>query len=125
MSTAASSVDYGRKLLNGGLNGARNGSGEFLRGKPISSVVTTSARSAIGPAVLGTCLGILSGVFAGEKKSAGRAALFGLAGCALGFATGVAWKNRQFAASVAQGAAKNIGQLRQEHWMEKNSIAYA
>jgi hypothetical protein len=125
MSTTSSSVDYGRKLVSGGLNGARSGSGEFLKGKPIASVVTTSARSAICPAVLGTCLGILSGVFAGEKKSAGRAVLFGLGGCALGFSAGVAWKNRQLAASVAQGAAKNIGQVRQEHWMEKNSIAYA
>ena len=125
MSCAGSSVDYGRKLVNGGLDGARNGSDEFLKGKPLGSVATISVRSAICPAILGTLAGVISGALGGRKRSVNRAVLFGLAGCAVGFATGVAWKNRQLAASVAHGAAKNIGRVRNEHWMERNSIAYA
>jgi hypothetical protein len=125
MSCTGSSVDYGRKLVNGGLSGARNGSGEFLQGKRIATVMTASARSAICPAVVGTCIGILSSILQGPKKSTGRAMLFGVAGCAAGFAAGLAWKNRQLASSAAQGAAHNINRVRRERWMEQNSIAYA
>src|SRR5215831_13867053 len=125
MSSAASSVDYGRRLVNSGFNGAKNGSSEFLKGKPIAAVMTNSARGAVCPAVLGTLVGVVSGALGTGKRSLSRSLIFGFAGCAVGFAAGVAWKNRQLAAHVAQGAARSIGRVRQEHWMEQNSIAYA
>jgi hypothetical protein len=111
--------------VNSGLNGAKSGSDEFFKGKPVASLMTSSARSAVCPAVLGMLVGVFSAKVRNEKRSVNRSLVFGVAGCAVGFAAGVAWKNRQLAASVAQGAAKNIGRVRQEHWMEQNSIAYA
>jgi|SRR4051794_38115764 hypothetical protein len=125
MSSAGSAVDYGRKLVNEGLAGARNGSEQFLKGRRIGVVLTNSAEGAVCPAALGAMLGALGGLIGQPRKSTARALFFGMAGCAIGFGAGVAWQNRKLAANAAQGAAENIGRVRQEHWMERNSIAYA
>jgi len=45
---------------------------------------------------------------------------YGLLGCAIGLATGVAWKSRHLSKSVAGGAMKNIGKVRDEQWLSKN-----
>jgi hypothetical protein len=57
--------------------------------------------------------------------SAGRALAYGLLGGAIGFGVGVAWESRRLTASVASGALKNIGRVRDEHWFELNPIDYA
>jgi len=48
-----SSTDYGRKLLNSGLEGARSGEEEFLSGNPISPLLNESARHSVTAAALG------------------------------------------------------------------------
>jgi len=50
---------------------------------------------------------------------------FGLLGSAIGFGAGIAWQDRRLAASVARGALRNIGRVRDEHWLEGHPIDYA
>jgi hypothetical protein len=48
-----------------------------------------------------------------------------LLGGIAGLVAGVIWQERNLAVSVARGAMLKIGQARDEHWMERNSVAYA
>ena len=42
-----------------------------------------------------------------------------------GLTAGLAWKSRHLSASVASGAFKGIGKVRDEKWLTKNPINYA
>ncbi len=120
-----SSIDYGRKLVNSGLEGARNGEEEFLHGDRLTPFLNDSARNAWKPAVIGACLGGLAGCCASERKPGYRVLGFGLLGALLGFGAGLAWQSRGLGASMACDAWKNINRVRDEHWLEKNPIDYA
>jgi len=50
---------------------------------------------------------------------------FGLLGGAIGFGAGVVWQDRCLAASVARGALRNIGRVRDQHWLDRHPIDYA
>jgi hypothetical protein len=119
-----SEIDYGRRLMDSAVEGARRGEGEFLKGECLRPHLERSALHAITPTLVGVCLGWLSGSF--ENCRSRRKALFcALIGGALGFGAAVAWENRRMTASVASGAWKNISKTRDEHWFEKNPIDYA
>lgn len=120
-----SSVDYGRKLVDSALEGARNGEGEFAKEEPIVPYLNESARLALGPAVVGACLGVLGGFVGARGRSPVRALACGVLGGALGFGAGVLWESRDLGASIASGAWKNISKTRDEHWFEQNPIDYA
>jgi hypothetical protein len=51
--------------------------------------------------------------------------VFGLLGGAVGFGAGVVWKSRRLVASAANSALRNIGKVRDEHWLTKHPINYA
>ena len=116
-------ADYGRKLFNSGLEGARSGREAFLHGGSFAPFFGKSVRSAWKPAALGLCLGVLSG--RKHDKSPSRAVACGLLGGALGFGLGIAWQSRRLAASVLSAALGSIAKVRDEHWLEKNPIDYA
>lgn len=120
-----STADYGRKLLHGGREGAALGRESYLHGKHMTSFFNQSARTAVKPAVLGACIGLLSAYPANRNRSARRAFACGLLGCAVGFTVAVAWQSRRLAGSIASGAMKKIGRLRDEHWLERHPIDYA
>jgi len=120
-----SSVDYGRRLVDSAVVGARNGEGDFLKEESLAPYLGESVRLALAPALIGACLGVVSGYLANGRRSTTRALAGGLFGGALGFGAGVIWENRQLTASVASGAWKNISKTRDEHWFEKNPIDYA
>ena len=120
-----SNADYGRKLLNSGLEGARSGEEDFLCGKPITPFLSESARHAVTAAALGAGIGLLGGLSTNRHKSTVKAVACGLLGAALGFGASVAWEGRSLGASMVAGAWKNIGKVRDEHWLEKNPIDYA
>lgn len=101
-----SNIDYGRKLLNSGLRGARSGREAFLDGKPFSPFLAESARNALKPAVLGLCIGVLGSSQGIRHKSGDRVFAYGFVGGAI-------------------GALKNIGKVRDEHWLERYPIDYA
>jgi len=120
-----SEVEYGRKVLDSGLEGARSGREAFLNGRPLTPFLSESVRKALKPAALGTILGVVSGSRESRQRSAGRILTFGVLGGVIGFAAGVIWGSRRMVASVASGAAKNIGKVRDERWLERHPIDYA
>ncbi len=120
-----SEVEYGRRLLNSGLDGARWGREAFLHGGPLAGFVGESIRNAFEPAAIGACIGLLGSFSGSRNKSVGRALAFGLVGGVIGLGASLAWESRRLTASAAGEATRNINRVRDERWMEKHSIAYA
>jgi hypothetical protein len=119
------SVDYGQKVLNSGLEGARSGREAIFHGETLIPFLSESVRNALAPAAVGACIGVWSSYPGKGHKSIGKALLYGFLGGAIGFGAGVTWKNRRFVATVAADALKNIDKVREEHWLEKHPIDYA
>lgn len=122
---ARSEFEYGRKVLNSGVEGARTGRETFLNGRTLSPFLTEAARNALKPAGLGACVGMLSGYLGNEHSSIPKVLGFGFLGALMGFASGVAWESRDLTASAAGNALKNIGKVNDERWLEKHPIDYA
>jgi hypothetical protein len=120
-----SRVDYGRRLVDSAVEGARTGEDEFLKEEALAPHFERSARQALAPAVIGAYVGLLSASLRSRHRSATRALAYGFLGGAIGFGAGVIWENRQLTASVASGAWKHITTTRDQHWFEKNPIDYA
>jgi len=120
-----SSADYGRKLLDSGIEGARSGEEAFLDGEPLTPFLSDSVRSALKPAALGACIGVLGSCPGYRERSILRTLVYGLLGGAIGLGAGVVWESRRLTASVAESAFKNIGRVRDEHWLTKHPIDYA
>ncbi len=123
-----SEIEYGRKLLDSGIDGARTGRDTFLHGRPITPFVSDSARKALKPSVvgayLGMCLGALGSKSDEEEGSIAKILLLGLLGGAIGFGTAMAWESRELAESAASEALRNIHKVRDEHWVEKHPVAF-
>jgi hypothetical protein len=120
-----SNADYGRRLLDSGIEGARSGEEAFLNGKSLTPFLSESVRNALRPAAVGACLGLLGSRPGYREKSIARALVYGLLGGAIGLGAGVAWESRRLTASVADGAFRNMGRVRDEHWLTKHPIDYA
>jgi hypothetical protein len=120
-----SNTDYGRELVHSGIEGARSGGEAFLHGESLAPFLSESVRSALKPAALGVCIGVLGSYPAHRQKSVGRAMAYGLLGGVIGFGAAIAWASRCLTASVAGGAFENIGRVRDEHWLTKHPIDYA
>jgi hypothetical protein len=120
-----SQAEYGRELLHSGFEGARCGGEVFLHGEPLTPFLSESVRSALKPAALGACIGVLGSCPGSRQRSIGRALVYGLLGAAIGVGASVAWESRRLTASVAGGALKNIGRVRDEHWLTNHPIDYA
>jgi hypothetical protein len=120
-----SSIDYGRKLVSSGLEGAKTGEEEYLDGDELSPYLGDSARHAIAPGVIGICIGALTGYYANRRRSAWRAFGFGLLGGLLGFGASLAWESRGLGRCIVSDALKSINKVRDEHWLEKHPIDYA
>jgi hypothetical protein len=119
------SLDYGKKLLDSGLEGARTGEGEFLQGEPLAPFLEESARLALEPATIGVFLGVLGSCAGNGQRSTTRTLVYGLLGGAIGFGVGLAWSSRRLTASVAEQAFRSMNKVRDEHWLENNPIDYA
>lgn len=120
-----SNADYGRRLLDSGLEGARSGEEAFLNGKLLTPFLGESVRSALKPAALGACIGVLGSYAGYRQKSITRTLACGLLGGAIGLGAGLAWESRCLTASVAGSALRNIGRVRDEHWLARHPIDYA
>ena len=120
-----SSAEYGRRLLDSGIEGARSGQERFLDGKSLTPFLSESVRSALTPAVVGACIAVLGSYPSYRQKSVTRALAFGLLGGAIGLGAGLVWENRRFTATVAGSALRNIGRVRDERWLSKHPIDYA
>lgn len=120
-----SEVEYGRRVLNSGLEGVRSGQEAFLHGRPVSPFLRESFRKALVPAAVGACVAALSGCSNDSRRPVARIVASGLIGALIGFSVGVVWESRLLAASVAGGALARIDKVRDEHWLERNPIDYA
>ena len=120
-----SSADYGRELLHSGIDGARSGREAFLQGESLTPFLGDSVRSALMPAALGACIGLLGSCPGQRQKSIGRALAFGLLGSAIGLGAGVAWESRRLTASATRSALRGMGRVRDEHWLTRHPIDYA
>jgi hypothetical protein len=120
-----SNADYGRRLFNSGIEGARSGQEAFLNGKSLTPFLSESVRSALKPAALAACIGVLSSYPGYRQKSITRALAYGLLGGAIGLGAGLVWESRRLTASVAGSALRNIGRVRDERWLTKHPIDYA
>ena len=120
-----SNADYGRKLLDSGIEGARSGEEAFLHGESLTPFLGESVRSALKPAALGACIGVLGNCSGYRQKSTLRTLVYGLLGGVIGLGAGIAWESRYLTASVAGSALRNIGRARDEHWLAKHPIDYA
>jgi hypothetical protein len=119
-----SEVDYGRKLVDSAVEGARQGEDNFLREESLRPYLEKSVLNAILPTMLGACLGWFGG-YLEDRRSGRRALICTLLGGAIGFGASVIWENRELTASAASGAWKSINKTRDAHWFEKNPIDYA
>ena len=122
---SSSELEYGKKVINSGLEGARSGGEAFLNGKSLTPFLSEVALNALRPASIGACVGVLSGLRRDGRRSIGRILGLGFVGSLIGFASGVAWKSRDLTASAAANALRNIGKVSDEHWLEKHPIDYA
>lgn len=120
-----SEFEYGRKVLNSGLEGARSGEEAFLNGRSLTPFLGDAVRKALKPAGIVAVVGMLSGYRGNRHRSMGRILGFGFLGSLIGFASGLAWESRDLTASIAANALKNIGKVSDEHWLEKHPIDYA
>jgi hypothetical protein len=120
-----SNTNYGRRLFDSSVEGARSGQDAFLKGKPLTPFVSESVRSALKPAAVGVCIGLLGGSPWCRQTSSRKALTYGLLCGALGLCAGLLWESRLFAASVAGGALGNIGRVRDERWLARHPIDYA
>ncbi len=120
-----SEFEYGRRVLNSGVEGACSGRETFLNGRSLTPFLGEAARNALTTAGVGACVGMLSGYRGNRRRSIGRILGFGLLGSLIGFASGVAWESRDLTASVAANALRDIGRVSDEHWLEKHPIDYA
>lgn len=117
-------LHYGRALVHSGLSGLRSGRDSQLEGRRLSAVLTRSALASLSLAALGACAGLL-GFHRHDRRSISRTVVFVVAGSAIGFAAGFTWKTRNLTASMARSAMKEMGTVRDEHWIEKHPIDYA
>jgi hypothetical protein len=120
-----SEAEYGRRVLNSGLEGVRSGQEAFLHGRPLTPFFRASFRKALKPAILGACVGMLTGCPANGRRSVAGIVTSGLLGALIGLTAGAVWETRFLAASAAGGALARIDKVRDEHWFEKNPIDYA
>jgi hypothetical protein len=120
-----SNANYGRRLVQSGIEGVRSASREFFDEESLIPDLSDSVRSAMAPAVVGACIGVLGGGSASRQKSVGRALVFGLLGGAIGLGAGLAWESRRLTATALGGALRNIGRVRDEQWLTKHPINYA
>jgi hypothetical protein len=120
-----SEFEYGQRILNSALDGARGGREAFLNGRSLTPFLGEGIRNALKPAVVGACIGVLGSYPGDRHRSIGRALAFGFAGWAIGLGAGVAWETRVLTACVTSNALRNIGRMRDEHWLERNPIDYA
>jgi len=119
-----SEVKYGRKVLHAGIEGTRSGQEAFLNGRRLTPFLNDSVCKAFIPAAIGTCIGVV-GSLTRRNRSVGRVVAAASLGGAIGVAAGIAWESRGLTGSAVRGALKRIDKVRDEHWFERNPIAYA
>ena len=123
--TANGMFRYGRKLVSASVTGIRNGQNSARGDQTLSALATDAAQRALGLAVVGACVGLVSSCLTGRRNRLSNAIALGALGSAVGFFAGFSWKTRNVTSSMAYSAAREVRKVRDEHWLERNPIDYA
>ncbi|HUB79867.1 MAG TPA: hypothetical protein VMB03_13765 [Bryobacteraceae bacterium] len=103
-----------------------------IAGAGWESVISARQQKEIFPAstkaiwiavAVGAGVGVLSRL--GKRSTASTVAIGALIGSVVGFGAGIAWESRQFTGAVARTAKREIGAVRDAHWLERHPIDYA
>jgi hypothetical protein len=116
-----SNLVYAKNLITAGWDGVRSARNELD-----GDVFTPLARkSAVWTSTaLGAAIGVLSTLAIRNRKSVFRMGVGGLAGSLVGFGGGVAWTSRRFTETAAVRALRQVNNVRDAHWLQRNPIAY-
>jgi hypothetical protein len=68
---------------------------------------------------------LLQLVLGSRRRRVPRSIAVAAVGATLGFFAGFSWKTRELASTMAKGAMKSIGTVRDEHWLQRHPIDYA
>ena len=120
-----SNLRYGRELVKSGASGLSTGREAHLNGRRLSESLAQSARASLGLATLGACAGLLRYYLPARRGRIAKTVACGIVGSAIGFVAGFAWKTRDLTESMTRSAAKQMGLVRDQHWLERHPIDYA
>lgn len=120
----AETLNYGRKLINAGINGFRNGHEDLGPGS-ISKAVVAAVPESLALAALGATLGVLPALLIRRRPRASTMVALGALCSAAGFCLGFSWKTRKVTSSLAHSTLKEVRKAKDEHWLELNPIDYA
>jgi hypothetical protein len=118
-------LEYGRKLVNNGLEGAQAGGEAALGEESLPEVLVDSAPSAVGLAAIGAGVGVFYSYLGNKRKFSKEGVLFGVLGGVAGLLVGLGWSTRHLTNGIRVGAMKNIKTVRDEHWLDRHPIDYA
>ena len=116
---------YGRTLVESGVTGLRSGRESHLHGQPLSEALSDSARASLRMAAVGACAGLLQLYLTRRRGTIPRTVTSGAIGGAIGFCLGFTWRNRELTANMARSALRQVGVVRDQHWLQRHPIDYA
>ena len=111
-----SELSYARKIAGAGWE-------SVVTARQETSVFPASTKAIWIAVAVGAGVGMLSR--AGKRSTASTVAIGALIGSVVGFGAGIAWESRQFTGAVARNAKREIGAVRDAHWLERHPIDYA
>lgn len=120
-----SRAQYEEKVVSCESSRAQSDQQELVCERSLLGFLADSMRSAVAPAAIGVCVGLLGSCPRKRSSSISRALAFGVLGGAIGFGASIAWEGRGVAANAAHRTSQKLGRIRDERWMKKHSIAYA
>jgi len=120
-----SELEYGRRILNSGLKGARSGGEAFLKEQPTAHLFSESAKHALRFGAVGACVGAIASLPDQRNRSLCRTLTSGFVGGLLAFGVGLAWSSRHLLGSVLRGALKDVDNTLDAHWVETHPIDFA
>jgi hypothetical protein len=116
---------HGKTLVRSGVSGLRSGRESHLNGQALSSVLGPSARASVALATIGACAGALRSCASRRRGRLSKTIAWSALGSAIGLCAGLAWKTRELTASMGRSSLKQMGMVRDEHWLERHPIDYA
>jgi len=117
-------LDYGKDLVGSAYEGAREAQAdEFDEGELVDELREALDES-WRPALIGACAGALVGYVTDRERSTGNVLAGLLVGAAVGFAGSLVWGSRHVTGTLAKGAVKGVGRMRDRRWLEKNPVVY-
>src|SRR5215469_14153095 len=124
IASSGSTLAYGRKLINAGIDGFRNGHEDLGPGS-ISSAVVAAVPESIALAAVGASLGVLPALLIRRRPRVSTMVALGALCSAAGFCLGFSWKTRKVTSSLAHSTMREVRKAKDEHWLELNPIDYA